>query len=149
MKISSRSLLLGILWLLPLVVGFLVGRQMGEKGEGAEEAVVQTSRMRGDTGGVEARDERRKSSSRTDRETPTAVAPLTGSAEERVEQAYDKLVALGDVFDPIERNRELIQLIDQLAPGEYQNLVMRMREDMPEDLHRGTYHMIFSGLVEA
>ncbi|MGE9267207.1 MAG: hypothetical protein ACQKBY_03850, partial [Verrucomicrobiales bacterium] len=94
-------------------------------------------------------DEEKRSASGMIRLSGGGKIDLQGSGETRVAQAVSYLQEISELNDPIERNRQMIQLVDQLSASEYRGVMEKFRAEggLMED-HRSEYAMLLHGWVK-
>lgn len=151
MKIKSRTLLISFSWIVTLVVGILLGRQTSTL-QVAPESDAQMRFYdrsgRGSSVGGSSDEAGPRRTNGDSRIASSGKIALSGSSSDRVDQAFAYLTDIAAMSDPIERNRQLIQLIDQMDASQYQGVIEKFREAGLMENNRGEYSMLLHGWVK-
>lgn len=151
MKFNSRTFFIIFAWVVTLVIGILVGRQITPAQEAPESEALARFYQRSGQGASASGDSDSANQRRASGESRVASSgkiSLNGSSSDRINQAFAYLTEISTINDPIERNRQLIQLIDQMDASQYQGVIEKSREEGLMEDNRGEYSMLLHGWVK-
>ncbi|MDA7931800.1 hypothetical protein N9B42_02410 [Akkermansiaceae bacterium] len=136
MNSSTRKLFLGSLWLLPLGIGFMIGRGMEDENRLKITSTEKTTSPVSHSPSFLAES---NSESR-----PTPKEALHGSIDARREQALTQIADILNTSNRVERTRELLDFIDRLGPSDFEAVVSGFSEAGWVDFNRGEFSFLLT-----
>ncbi|MDA7882217.1 hypothetical protein N9A94_07900 [Akkermansiaceae bacterium] len=140
MNLTSRGLILTCLWLLPLGLGIFIGRQHqvpANQTSSLESASARSATSQNSAGGETSSSEQQAKLARERSTSPKQFY-------DRIEAARFQMAEILNTSNRIERTRQLIQLIDQLDPSDFEGVVSGFRESGWVEYNRSEYAMLLS-----
>ena len=140
MKVTSRGLLLFCLWLLPLGLGILIGRQQQPKQESLNSSEIST--LQSDPEGLSSNSS--SAGKEPSGENSRRRSVSTEENRDRIEDARYQMAEILNTSNRVERARQMIQFIDFLDPSDFEGVISGFRDSGWVDFNRTEYSMLIS-----
>ncbi|MDB4353685.1 hypothetical protein N9Z02_00105 [Akkermansiaceae bacterium] len=140
MNAPSRKLLFCAGWLLPLLIGIIIGRQTSSKALPSFVETPQNDKF------VSEGPTNVKGTSISDRDTHSFDKPVTfnGSLQESPAHASALLADILNISGRVERTRQLLAFVDQLNPSEFESVIAGFTDAGWVDFNRAEFSFILS-----